>query len=182
MTPSSPPPSGLPPAKKNNVILWIVVGVGGFVVLVGVAVLAGGLFLIHRAREAGLDNVTIENAKHGQFKVNSPDGSVQIGGDAKIPTWVPDYPGSNPQNAFSARGKDGQSGTFTFKTKDSSDRVAKYYREQLEGSGFTVAAVVNSGSSQVMTAEDSAKHRSVTVLVGGEGSEISVNVTYATGK
>jgi len=182
MTPSPPPPSGLPPAKKSNAFLWIVVGVGGFVVLVALVVLAAGLFLIHKAREAGLDNVTIENAKHGQFKVNSPDGSVQIGGDAKIPTWVPDYPGSNPQNAFSARGKDGQSGTFTFKTRDSADHVARFYREQLEGAGYKVAAVVNTGSSQVMTAEDRTKHRSVTVLAGGEGSEISVNITYATGK
>jgi hypothetical protein len=163
MTPPPPPP---PQAKKSNVLLWILVGVGGFFALIVVVVVAGGLFLAHKVQE-------------GHFEMKSADGSVQIGGAAKIPTWVPDYPGSSPQNAFSAQGKDGRTGTFIFKTKDSADRVAKYYREQLEASGLTVAAAVNSGSSQVITAEDGAKHHNVSVVVAAGSNETAVNVTYA---
>lgn len=160
----TPPPAPLP-AKKSNVLLWVLIGVGGFFFLLVVVVLAGGLFLAHRVRD-------------GHFEMKSADGTVQIGGDAKVPAWVPEYPGSKPQNAFVAQGKRGQSGTFIFKTKDSPDHVAKYYREQLEASGLTISTAVTSGSSRVITAEDGANHHTVTVVAGGRGNETSVNVTY----
>jgi hypothetical protein len=161
MTPPVPPM----PAKKSNVLLWILIGVGGFFALILIAVFAGGLFVAHKIRQTN-------------FELKSADGTVQFGGAAKIPTWVPDYPGSNPRNAFSAQGRDGRSGTFMFKTKDSADHVARYYREQLEASGLKVAAAVSSGSSRVITAEDEAKHHTVTVVAGGGRNETSVNVTY----
>jgi len=169
MTPPPAPlsPSGPPPAKKSNVLLWILIGVGGFFALIIVLVLAGGLFLAHKARQAG------------GLQINSGEGTIQIGGAAKIPTWVPDYPGSNPQTAFSAQGKEGRSGTFMFKTKDSADHVTKFYHDQLEASGLSVTAGVNSVASHVLTAEDDGKHHSVTVMIGGRGSETSVTVTYA---
>ena len=166
--PSPMPPGGAaPPAKKSNVLLWVLVGIGGFFALIIVALLAGGLFLAHKVKQAG------------HFELKTGDGTVQIGGAAKVPTWVPDYPGSNPQNAFSAQGKEGRSGTFVFKTKDSADQVAKYYRDQLEASGLTVAATVNSGKGQVISAEDQGRERTVTVVVGGSVNETAVNVTYA---
>jgi hypothetical protein len=169
--PPSPlqPGSGAQPAKKSNVLLWILIGVGGFFALIVVAVFAGGLFLFHQARHAA-----------GGVQFNSGDGTIQIGGNAKVPTWVPEYPGSNPQTGFAAQGKDGRSGTFTFKTRDSADHVAKFYREQLEASGLTVATSVSSGSSQIITAEDEAKHHTVTVVAGGKSSEATVSVTYAS--
>jgi hypothetical protein len=178
--PPSPlqPGSGAQPAKKSNVLLWILIGVGGFFALIVVAVLAGGLFLVHKARQAGLDSVSIQDGKKGHLQVKTADGTIQIGGDAKIPTWVPDYPGSNPQNAFSAQGKDGRSGTFTFKTQDSADHVVKFYREQLEAAGLKVAVVVNSGSGQVITSEDEVKRHTFMVVAGAEGNQTTVNVTY----
>ena len=161
----TPPVAPQPPAKKSNVLLWVLIGVGGFFALIVVLVLAGGLFLAHKVRQ-------------GNFELKSADGSVQIGGAAKIPAWLPDYPGSNPQSVFATRNRDVRTGTFIFKTKDSADRVAQYYRDQLEASGLTVAATVTSGRGQVITAEDHAKERTVTVVVGGGTNETSVNVTY----
>ena len=163
MTPPVPP---VPAKKKTNVLLWVLIGVGGFFFLIIVVVLAGGLFLAHKVRE-------------GHFEMKSADGTVQIGGDAKLPAWVPVYPGSKPQNAFSAQVKDGRNGTFIFKTADSPDRVAKYYREQFEAAGLKVNALVSAGSSEVLSAEDSISHHTVTVVAAGGGNETSVNVSYA---
>jgi hypothetical protein len=162
----TPPVAPVPQAKKSNVLLWVLIGVGGLFFLSVVVVLAGGLFLGHKIRQVN-------------FEMKSADGTIQIGGAAKVPAWVPDYPGSSPQNAFAAQGKDGRNGTFIFKTKDSADHVAKYYRDQLEASGLKVTAVVSSGSSQVITAEDVVKHHTVTVMAGGRGNDTTVNVTYA---
>jgi hypothetical protein len=162
MTPPAPPP-----AKKSNVLLWILIGVGGFLALLVVVVVAGGLFLAHKV-------------KQGHFEVKSADGSVQIGGPAKLPAWVPDYPGSNPQNGFVAQGRDGHSGTFTFKAKDSVDHVARYYRDQLEGSGFKIVSVLNSNSNQVVTAQDSVKLHTVVVVAALEDNATTVSVTYSS--
>src|SRR5580704_9449261 len=164
MTPAPPPQ---PQAKKSNVLLWVLTGVGGFFALIVILVVAGGLFLAHQVRQSG------------GMQINSGDGTIQIGGAAKIPAWVPGYPGSNPQNGFAAQGRDGRSGTFTFKTKDSADHVAKYYRDQLEDTGFKIASVLNSGSNQVVTAQDSVKLHTVVVVVTLEGSVTNVSVTYS---
>jgi hypothetical protein len=185
MSPAPPPPSSGPmPApvqgKKSNALLWVLLGVGGFFVLVIVALVGVGFFVVHKAKEAGFDRIHIEDGKKGKFEVKSADGSVQFGGEAKIPAWLPDYPGSNPENAFSAQGNNGRTGTFVFKTGDSPDHVAQFYREQLESSGLKVASVVNAGESQIVTAADSDKHRTVNVVVAKDGSETSVNITYAT--
>lgn len=161
----TPPAAPVPQAKKSNVLLWVLLGVGGFFALIIVVVLAGGLFVAHKIRQ-------------GNFEYKSPDGSVQFGGAAKVPSWVPEYPGSNPKSIFSANTKDVRSGTFMFTTKDAADHVAQYYRGQLEASGFTIAAETNSGRGQVMTAENHSKDRTVNVVVGGGTNETSVTVTY----
>lgn len=161
----TPPVAPVPQAKKSNVLLWVLIGVGGFFALIIVVLLAGGLFLAHKI-------------KQGNFELKSADGSVQIGGTAKIPGWMPDYPGSNPKSIFSARTKDVRSGTYIFTTHDSADHVAQYYRDQLEGSGFTISTETNSGRGRVITAEDHSKERTVNVVVGGGTNETSVTITY----
>ena len=70
--------------------------------------------------------MSFEDAKSGKFTMKeNGKTTLTVGGKAKVPAWVPDYPGSDPQGAFSAQGEDGASGTFTFKTSDSSDKVVK---------------------------------------------------------
>jgi hypothetical protein len=254
MATNAPPP--LPPApvspKKSNVLLWVLVGVGAFFALIIVGVLAVGLFVVHKARQAGLDpelmkrnpalaatkimtamnpniefvsmdeakqeitlrdkksgdtyTISFDDARQGRFKmkqngkavvtingsgaggngngtveVKSEDGSVRIGGDAKIPTWVPDYPGSSPQGAFAAQGKDGHRGTFTFKTKDSPDKVAKFYQDEFQSSGLKVTAHVVA-ASHILVAEDESKTHSITVITGVQGDGTGVTVTYSTNK
>jgi hypothetical protein len=226
------PPAGGVPAKKSNVLLWILVGVGGFFALILVAVLAVGFFVVQKAKQAGLDpdlmrrnpalaatkmmtavnpnvefvsmdegkqeitlrdkqkgetfTISFEDAKNGRFKMKSSEGSLTIGGDAKFPAWVPDYPGSNPQGAFSAQGKDGQGGTFAFKTKDSTDKVVKYYQDQFQSSGLKVTSNLTSqngqGSGGMLVAQDDSQKHTITLLIGSDAGETAVTVTYATNK
>lgn len=50
------PGSGqLPPAKKANWLLWVLAGCGGLIVIAALLALAGGLFVAHKAKQAGLD-------------------------------------------------------------------------------------------------------------------------------
>lgn len=50
------PDSGqLPPAKKANWLLWVLAGCGGLIVIAALLAFAGGLFVAHKAKQAGLD-------------------------------------------------------------------------------------------------------------------------------
>jgi len=48
-------PGGAPPAKKSNVLLWVLGGCGTLVLLIIIAVVGLGMWGMHKAREAGLD-------------------------------------------------------------------------------------------------------------------------------
>lgn len=49
------PPPGAPPQRKTSPIVWILVAVVGLACVAGAITLAGGLFLVHKAHEAGVD-------------------------------------------------------------------------------------------------------------------------------
>jgi hypothetical protein len=251
--PPGTPPYAPPPPRKSSALKWILIGVGGFFLLIFLAVAGLGLFVVHKAKQAGLDTdlikrnpalavarmaiasnpnlemvstdegrqvITVrdkqtgkvttmswDDAKKGKFTFNedgkeafsitsggangtmemkSPDGTVKIGGNVKIPTWVPDYPGSDPKGVFSAQGKDGDTGSFAFKTKDASDKVMKYYRDELESSGLKITNNVTSQNGQsatgMLVAQDDVKRHTVTVIIGQESGQSSVSVNYATSK
>ena len=250
--PTPPAPGYAPPPKKSNALKWILIGIGGFFVVVVVCILALSLFVVHKAKQAGLDpdlikrspglavakmavaanpnvemvsanegrqeitirdkqtgklvTMSFEDAKNGKFvfkedgkeasviansangtlEVKSDEGTVKIGGTAKVPAWVPDYPGSEPQGAFASQGKDGNSGSFLFKTKDGSDKVVKYYQDQFQSSGLKVTSNITTQSGQssagMLVAEDDSNKHTITVIITPDSGQTGVSVTYSTKK
>jgi hypothetical protein len=71
----APPAAGAPPAspvhsapnaapatlRKTSPLVWILVAVLGLFVLFGIAVVGGGLFLVHKAKQAGFDPELMRN-------------------------------------------------------------------------------------------------------------------------
>jgi len=136
-------------------------------------------------KEDGKEAVTVSGS-NGTVEMKSAEGTLKIGGNVRVPTWVPDYPGSDPQGAFSSQSKDGEAGTFAYKTKDASGKVVKFYQDQLQSSGMKLTSNITSqngdAAAGVLVAEDPASKHSITVVVGQDGSGTSVSVTYATNK
>ena len=133
--------------------------------------------------------ITFDDAKNGRITMKEDGNSkatLTVGGKAKLPSWVPDYPGSDPQSAITATSQEGDSGSFAFKTADPSDKVTKYYQDQFQTLGLKVVTNVTSqaagANSAMLVAQDDATKRNVTVIVGTEGSDTTVSVTYATNK
>ncbi len=54
-------PPASPATRKTSPLVWIMVAVLGVFILFGVAVLGGGLFLVHKAKQAGLDSQLMRN-------------------------------------------------------------------------------------------------------------------------
>lgn len=144
-----------------------------------------GRFVI---KEDGKDAVTVNatgDDKNASLELKSADGTVEIGGgqNAKVPTWIPDYPGSAPQAAYSAQAKAGDSGMFTFKTRDAADKVAHFYEEGFKSAGMKTSSTLSNGDSGtaggMVTGEDESKKHTATVLIGAESGETTVTLNFA---
>lgn len=125
-----------------------------------------------------------EDVKQGRisFTDESSGEQVTIGGEgeAELPDWVPDYPGSRPQGAISSKGGSGRGGLVHFQVSDSPERVIKYYRDELSGAGYKVTTPASGGDGGMVSGEDEASHRTVAVVVGRSGGQTQVSVTYST--
>lgn len=124
------------------------------------------------------EQVTINgDGNKGAMTVQSPDGTVKIGaGSGPAPSWVPVYPGSNPQAAMSSQGRDGNTHTFSFKTGDAVDKVMQYYQDQLKSGGFNVTLTTSSAQGGMLSAEDGEKKRTIIVTVSSSAQGVEGTV------
>jgi len=119
----------------------------------------------------------------GTVEMQGADGStLKMGTSAdSAPSWVPVYPGVTPKNTMSASNKDGQSGTFTFTTSDSGDKVIGYYSDSLKSGGFKASTTTTNQDGKVggyVTGTDDTNKKTVTVIVGADDKGTEVSVTY----
>lgn len=116
---------------------------------------------------------------------NGKTAELQIGGGAaKLPGWVPKYPGSDEQATFAVKGSDdngtGQGGNYTFTTQDSPSQVMSFYQQKVKDLHMEtkVTATTDEGGTIVATEEPGT--RTLTVVVGRDAAHTTtVNVTYA---
>ena len=163
--------------QKRRVVLWSILGAVAVLMLVLGIVVIGGRYLAHQVGVEA-DSIRVQDASKGAYEVTPAGQTVQTGKSIQLPAWVPNYPGASIQKGFSGQSENGQSGTYTFKTKDSPDHVLNFYSDGLKRAGLTVA-VVNAGPSKVITAQDAGKHHTVNVVISG-GSETSVTVSFTS--
>jgi hypothetical protein len=246
----APPPMGPPMQtgpKKTSPVVWIIVGVLGFFLLVGVVISIGVGMFVHKVKQnpamavaklltaanpdievldasEGRNSIKIRDKKtgetmevnlddikagrinlkgpkgerasiqanadgqNGSVEIKGPDGTASFnsGANAKIPDWVPAYPGATATANFSVQGGDGSGGTFSYTTKDPPDAVLAFYTKSLTGAGFkitsNVAGTANGASGNMISAENEASKQTVVITLGGENGSTAVNVIYGTKK
>lgn len=124
---------------------------------------------------------TFDDVQHGRFRMNmrgDNGSSVEIGGDAsKLPSWIPAYPGSKPEVAFSGSSDQGEAGTFTFSTPDSPQDVMKFYQDRISGLGMKTNLVANTPDGGTIAASEE-NGRSLNVTVAASGGQTGVTVIY----
>jgi YD repeat-containing protein len=132
--------------------------------------------------EKGQTSTITTDGNAGSVSVQGPDGTVKIGAGAdKAPNWVPQYPGSNPQNTYSANEQGKQSGIYTFTTADSSEKVLGYYADQLTSGGMQISRMNSSSGGKntgMVHGQDKDGSHTVVVTSGEESDGTHVSVTY----
>jgi hypothetical protein len=242
--PPGPPP--LPP-KKTNPIVWILAGLFGLIVLAGIVMIAGGLFIAKKVHDASGNpalatakllamanpdmeilssddskgTVTIKDKKTGKvitmnfdqlskgkiefeeedgkkvtmdasgegLDIRGSDGAdVQIGthASAKLPDWLPAYPGATAQSAFSMHGENESGASVNFTTTDSVEKISKYYQDAFKAAGLTVNANTMSQDGRtaggMITGESADQRRSAVVNIASGDDGVTVGITYSDKK
>jgi hypothetical protein len=130
--------------------------------------------------------MSFDDARNGRFKLEGVDnnghsGTVEVGVDAKIPAWVPEYPGSTAEPVFSARGQSdegaGEAGHFRFETADSPAQVMSFYDEKGREMGLELHTV-RAGETITLATPDDEHDRVLKVIARRDGDRTTVNVTY----
>ena len=116
------------------------------------------------------------------MEMKSSEGTMKIGANAdKAPAWVPQYPGSSPQNTFSANTGGEQTGSYAFTTTDPAEKLISYYGDSLKSAGFTVSNLTTNSNGKtggMVSGEDKANKRNVVISIATESDGTHANVTY----
>lgn len=229
---AQPIAGGVPAARKTSPIVWILVIVGGLFLLGMIGVIGTGYFLVHKAKQAGLDTdlmqrnpayaaaklmvaanpdlsevshddragtitlrdnktgkvttMNFDDIKNGRIRFSGTDengktATVEIGGGAgKLPSWIPEYPGSTAQATFAVKADagEGEGGNFTFTTHDPPAKVLSFYEDKAKDLGMKVKMTTTGDQGGMIVAADENTDRSLTAIIGGSSGETTVNVTY----
>jgi hypothetical protein len=126
---------------------------------------------------------TTGEGSNGGIEVKSSEGTMKLGARSdKAPAWVPAYPGSSPQNTYSATNAGEQTGSFMFTTSDAAEKVIAFYGDTLKAHGFTVSNMTSNSEGKtggMVTGEDKANKRTVMATIGTEDDGTHVNVTFS---
>ena len=140
-----------------------------------------GTITLRNRKDGHVVTMSFNDLQHGRFQMNvrgDDGGSFQVGGDtSRIPSWIPSYPGSKPEVAFTGSGNGGEAGTFAFKTSDSPQQVMKFYQDKINDLGLKTYMVANTPDGGTIGAGEQ-DGRSLNVTVGGSRGETSVTVIY----
>jgi len=130
--------------------------------------------------------------QNGQMKVETTDANGQathttatFGGGAKVPDWVPSYPGATTQGVYNAEDDKQMGGTFGLETTDAVDAVFTNLKGQLESGGYKVTETRFNGpdgAGGMLMGETKDGKRTVTLTLGHEDGKTKVTGAYSEKK
>lgn len=181
----------VPPKKKSNKTLWIVLGaiLVVFVVIPGILLTVGGLFLKDQLNsdKAGerLTESIIEGAtggkvdvdsKDGNFSVQSEDGdsSVSYGSDQELPDDFPKdkIPYLNEKTVtfvLTSDNEEGHSWSVTTTVDKSYDEAVAYFEERIKSPEYTDTSNFGFGNSKTFYGKKDTYTVSVSITKTEEG-------------
>lgn len=145
-------------------------------------------FTIRDKRTGQEVTMSFDDVKNGRLKFSAIDeqgktAHLEIGGAAKLPSWVPAYPGASLQAGITGSGNDGDSagegGMVTFTTADAPSKVMSFYQDKCKELGMKVELTTATSDGGMMTAVDDDGQRTIHVMVGsGSGIGSAGTITY----
>jgi hypothetical protein len=147
------------------------------------------LFAAAMALACGGDETTVET-EDGAFTVEADDGGVRISGekegvgeveglfgeDAKIPDAFPKDVPVYPDATVVAGMASGEGGMVTLQTGDDLDEIVAFYREELQGEGWSLESEMNLGGQRILPIEKAGRSGAVHISRKGDDTTILIIV------
>jgi hypothetical protein len=104
------------------------------------------------------------------------------GGEGKMPSWVPVYPGAKAQGNMTANGQGGdgmgEGGIVTFTTPDPASTVRAFYEAKIREMGMSVDLTQVTGAGGMVMGQDEGGKRTLHVMVAEGSGQTTFTVTY----
>ena len=151
---------------------------------------ARGRITVRDKKTGKVVTLNFDDVKNGKFTFSATgdDGktaSMEFGATtAKLPSWIPTYPGAETKGTFSIKGDDGsgrgEGGSYAFTTPDSPAKVKSFYEDKCKQAGMKVNMNMATDQGGMIVATDEGERHSLTVTVTGGAGDTNVAVIYGT--
>ena len=121
----------------------------------------------------------------GRMTVTTDEGTATFGAGAAVeplPSWIPLYPGTEPQGTYSGNTPEMTGGAYTISTGDDLDAVLEFYARGLEQAGLEIKSRTVTDQGAVLLASSPDEARSSTVTVSVDGGRVQVMVNFSEKK
>ncbi len=132
--------------------------------------------------------VSLDDLKQGKLEISGEDGKIQVGAnvDAKIPQWVPIYPGAKQQNVMSTQTAEADGGTMMLEVKEEFGKVKAWYEEQIKAGGFESKMMTSTEGSEgpgaMFVASKNDEKQSLHIILNTEPEFTRATITFGSKK
>ena len=125
-------------------------------------------------------SVKVREREGGGLEAEAGGGRVRIGAGARVPAWIPAYPGAAVQGLAATESAAETQYVFSVATGDALDEVSAYYRKELRQAGFDVDSRAATPAAEILRASNAG--RTVQIMLSkSEGGTLAA-VTAAEKK
>jgi len=168
-----------PPSISKGNSMRILVAIS---TIVAVTALAGcGKHDTKTYTDSNGNSVAVSNNGDGHMTVTGSNGEkVEFGSGAaataKMPSYLPLYPGAKVTTSFTGSGKDGAGGMVAFQVAASAADVVSFYKAKATSAGLAQTMSAEMGDTTTyVAANDKTKHTvSVSATKGSDGTTVQI--------
>jgi hypothetical protein len=125
-------------------------------------------------------NVTVSNSNDHMTITGSNGEKVEFGTgtNAKLPTFLPLYPGATVQSSFTGNGKDGSGGVVTFHAHASPADIIDFYKNKATSAGMAQTMTADMGGTSTYVAANDKTKQTMSVSATKDADGTSVQLTW----
>jgi len=139
-----------------------------------------------RTYGTGSGSVTVSNSGDHMTATGSNGEKVEMssgpGVTAKLPAFLPLYPGATVQTSVTGAGKDGDGGMVVFHTSAGAAAIVAFYKQKAVAAGMADTMNMQQGATTMYVATNEKTKQSVEVAATSAADGSTVQLTWSNGK
>ena len=153
------------------------------VIAAGAVIVAGCGKTDSKVYSNGKESVRVSDTGDHITMTGQNGEKIEIGGkqdvSAKLPAYLPMYPGGEVKSSFFGNGKDGAGGVVMFHTKAAAQDVIAFYKQKATSAGMADAMDMNSGGTILYAGNNDKTKESVQVAATKSSDGADVQLTWS---